>query len=121
MARKVDVGVLQRLSEMNGPAGFEGPVREYIADMAKGLGAKVEIDKMGNVHGHVSSSYHQYLTVQPQVFSGSNIGQELKAVVQPFYPFIFADYPRLQAGLCAGGDKDGGVAFLEQIIDAVSC
>jgi endoglucanase len=53
MARKVDVGVLQRLSEMNGPAGFEGPVREYVADMAKGLGAEVEIDKMGNVHGHV--------------------------------------------------------------------
>lgn len=53
MARKVDVGVLQRLSEMNGPAGFEGPVREYIADMAKELGAMVSIDKMGNVHGHV--------------------------------------------------------------------
>jgi putative aminopeptidase FrvX len=53
MARKVDVGVLQRLSEMNGPAGFEGPVREYIADMARELGAEVEVDKMGNVHGHV--------------------------------------------------------------------
>ncbi len=53
MARRVDVGVLQRLSEMNGPAGFEGPVREYLADMAKDLGAEVEIDKMGNVHGHV--------------------------------------------------------------------
>jgi len=53
MAKKVDVGVLQRLSEMNGPAGFEGPVREYITDMAKELGAEVEVDKMGNVHGHV--------------------------------------------------------------------
>ncbi|NIP34504.1 MAG: M42 family peptidase, partial [Thermoplasmata archaeon] len=53
MARKVDVGVLQRLSEMNGPAGFEGPVREYIAAMARELGADVEVDKLGNVHGHV--------------------------------------------------------------------
>ena len=53
MARKVDVGVLQRLSELSGPAGFEGPVREYIAGMAEGLGATVEIDKLGNVIGHV--------------------------------------------------------------------
>jgi endoglucanase len=53
MAKKVDVGVLQRLSELNGPAGFEGPVREYITDMAKELGAKPEVDKLGNVHAHV--------------------------------------------------------------------
>lgn len=53
MARKVDVGVLQRLSEMNGPAGFEGPVREYVSDLARRLGAEVSVDKMGNVHGHV--------------------------------------------------------------------
>ncbi len=53
MARKVDIGVLQRLSELNGPAGFEGAVREYIVKMAKELGAEVEIDKLGNVIGHV--------------------------------------------------------------------
>jgi putative aminopeptidase FrvX len=53
MAKKVDVGVLQRLSEMNGPAGFEGPVREYISDLARDLGARVEVDKLGNVLGHV--------------------------------------------------------------------
>jgi endoglucanase len=53
MARKVDVGVLQRLSETNGPAGFEGPVRDYIVDMAKELGAKPMVDKLGNVHAHV--------------------------------------------------------------------
>jgi endoglucanase len=53
MARKVDIGVLQRLSELNGPAGFEGPVRDYILDMARDLGAKPEVDKMGNVHVNV--------------------------------------------------------------------
>jgi endoglucanase len=53
MGKKVDVGVLQRLTELNGPSGFEGPVREYIADMAKELGAEVAIDKLGNVFGHV--------------------------------------------------------------------
>lgn len=53
MAKKVDVGVLQRLSEMNGPAGFEGPVREYISNLARDLGARVEVDKLGNVLGHV--------------------------------------------------------------------
>ncbi len=53
MARKVDVGVLQRLSEMNGPAGFEGPVREYISGLAGELGADVMVDKLGNVIGHV--------------------------------------------------------------------
>ncbi len=53
MARKVDVGVLQRLSELNGPTGFEGAVREYIVEMATGFGAKVEVDKLGNVIGHV--------------------------------------------------------------------
>jgi endoglucanase len=53
MARKVDVGVLQRLSELDGPSGFEGDVRDYIANMARELGAEVEIDKMGNVIGHV--------------------------------------------------------------------
>lgn len=53
MARKVDVGVLQRLSEMNGPAGFEGPVREYISGLAEELGAEVMVDKLGNVIGHV--------------------------------------------------------------------
>ena len=53
MTRKVDVGVLQRLSELNGPSGFEGPVREYIAEMARGFGANVEVDKLGNVIAHV--------------------------------------------------------------------
>jgi putative aminopeptidase FrvX len=53
MGRKVDVGVLQRLSELDGPSGFEGEVRDYIADMARKLGAEVEVDKLGNVMGHV--------------------------------------------------------------------
>ena len=53
MAKRVDIGVLQRLSELNGPAGFEGPVRDYISGLVEELGGKVEVDKLGNVHCHV--------------------------------------------------------------------
>lgn len=49
MARKIDVGTLQRLSELDGPAGFEGRVREYISSLVKELGGEVEVDKLGNV------------------------------------------------------------------------
>ena len=44
MARKIDVGTLQRLSELDGPAGFEGRVRDYISDRAEELGGKVEVE-----------------------------------------------------------------------------
>jgi len=53
MSRKVDVGVLQRLSELNGPAGFEGPVREYIMETVRELGGSPEVDKLGNIIVHV--------------------------------------------------------------------
>ncbi len=53
MARKVDVGVLQRLSELDGPSGFEGAVRDYVVEMARGFGADVDVDKLGNVIAHV--------------------------------------------------------------------
>jgi endoglucanase len=49
MATKVDVGVLQRLSELDGPSGFEGEVREYVRGMAERAGADVEVDRIGNV------------------------------------------------------------------------
>jgi len=53
MARRMDVGVLQRLSELNGPAGFEGAVREFIMEKARELGGSPEVDKLGNVMVHV--------------------------------------------------------------------
>ena len=53
MARLVDVGVLQKLSELDGPSGFEERVAEYISDLAAKLGAEAETDKIGNVIVHV--------------------------------------------------------------------
>ncbi len=53
MAVKVDVGVLQRLSELDGPSGFEGHVREYVKAMAARPGVKVSVDRLGNVIAEV--------------------------------------------------------------------
>ena len=53
MARRVDVGVLQKLSELDGPSGFEGRVAEYISGLAAEFGAEAETDKIGNVIVHV--------------------------------------------------------------------
>ena len=49
MAAKIDVGVLQRLSELDGPSGFEDEVREYVKGMAAQAGADVSVDRLGNV------------------------------------------------------------------------
>ena len=53
MMRRVDIGVLQKLTELDGPSGFEGRVAEYIAGLVEELGAEAEIDKIGNVIVHV--------------------------------------------------------------------
>lgn len=53
MARSIDVGVLQRLSELDGPSGFEGPVRDHITYLAGGMADEVEMDRIGNVIARV--------------------------------------------------------------------
>ncbi len=41
--------VLQRLCDTHGPAGFEGPVAELVAELVKPLVDEVRVDAMGNV------------------------------------------------------------------------
>ncbi len=49
MAERLDIGVLQRLSELDGPSGFEGRVREYILEMARRATDQVVVDRLGSV------------------------------------------------------------------------
>lgn len=56
MAARIDVGVLQHLSELDGPSGFEDEVREYVKGMATRAGADVMVDRLGNVIARVKGS-----------------------------------------------------------------
>lgn len=42
--------LLKKLTDFNAPAGWEDPIREYLAARGGELGDKVEVDRLGNVH-----------------------------------------------------------------------
>ena len=45
-------GIMDKLSMLHGPSGFEGEVRKFIIEQIKPFVDEVKVDRMGNVIAH---------------------------------------------------------------------